>query len=739
MKKTITITLLAIALMASFFSQAQPTEQIQKLRAADSTDILSFGTSVSISGNYAIVGIQDQYVNPGAAYIFYNNEGIWEQQAKLTTYDGDVPDLFGFSVCISGDYAIVGAFIDDLDQGAAYVFEKPAGGWSDMTQTAKLTASDAASGDNFGYSVSISGDYVVVGAYGAGDGSYVGAAYIFEKPATGWADMTQTAKLTASDGDDNDDFGIKVSISGDYAIVGASQRWYDHGSAYVFEKPATGWTDMTQTAKLTASDGDESDFFGTSVSISGDYAIVGAYGDDYNGSRTGSAYVFEKPAGGWSDMTQTAKLTASDGELGDYFGFHAVSISDDYAIVGACGVGSYYVGAAYIFVKPATGWADMTEKAKLTASDGAEGDWFGISVCISGDYAIVGAHGDDVSGDPSGEAEGSAYIFGLPICAGFQIICPPDVRIECDESTDPANTGMALSISGCGYVTFTFSDVTTTPASDDDYYTITRTWTATDENGNTSSCDQTITVNPCSCLIEDNTEPVLIVVSDPITFWPPNHKYEAINIGQLFVSVTDNCVDLSVNDVYIDSVTSDEEEDAPGNNDGSTLDDIVISSACDTVYLRRERNKKGNGRVYTINLAVDDGNGNTGTAACQVHVPIGKDEAAIEDEVAYEEECGGLKSSFVAFIDDDIQLTNYPNPFNGNTTITFTLTETDNTTLKVYDTFGKEVATLFDGMAESGQQYTLNFSSGNLSKGIYLYHLQSGNKVSVVKKMILIK
>ncbi|MFC2101717.1 SBBP repeat-containing protein [Bacteroidota bacterium] len=324
-------------------------------------------------------------------------------------------------------------------------------------------------------------------------------------------------------------------------------------------------------------------------------------------------------------------------------------------------------------------------------------------------------------------------------CEGPQIICPADVRIECDESTDPANTGMVLYIGGCGEVTITFSDATTTPATPEDYYTITRTWTATDENGNTSICDQTITVNPCSCKTEDNTDPTLIVVSDPITIWPPNHKYEAIDVGQLLVSVTDNCVNLFVSDVYITSVTSDEEEDAPGNDDGSSLDDIVISLACDIVNLRRERNKKGNGRVYTINLAVDDGNGNTGTAVCQVNVPISKYEAAIEDDVAYGEECGGSESSAVAFTEYDIQLTNYPNPFNGNTTITFTLIETDNTTLKVYDTFGKEVAILFDGMAESGQQYTLNFSSGNLSEGIYLYRLQSGNNVSVVKKMILIK
>ena len=189
-----------------------------------------------------------------------------------------------------------------------------------MTQTAKLTASDGAASDYFGYSVAISGDTVVVGAYydDIGANTDQGSAYVFVKPESGWADMTQTAKLTASDGAASDYFGSSVAISGDTVVVGA---YYDdiganadQGSAYVFVKPASGWADMTQTAKLTASDGAADDYFGNSVAISGDTVVVGAYDDDI-GSNTdqGSAYVFVKPANGWADMTQTAKLTASDG------------------------------------------------------------------------------------------------------------------------------------------------------------------------------------------------------------------------------------------------------------------------------------------------------------------------------------------------------------------------------------------------------------------------------------------
>ncbi len=243
--------------------------------------------------------------------------------------------------------------------------------------------------------------------------------------------------------------------------------------------------------------------------------------------------------------------------------------------------------------------------------------------------------------------------------------------------------------------------------------------------------------NTCSfdVVVTDNEAPVLTAISTPITLWPPNHKYETIDMSQLFVSVDDNCGVLTIDDVYITSVSSDEVEN--GSGDGNTVDDIVIDSDCSSVDLRKERSGNENGRVYTIYMAVDDGNGNTGTSSCQVHVPHDKNGTAIDDGMAYEVEC--FKSAFASFTGDDIQLMNYPNPFNGSTTVSFTLTETENTTLKVYDTFGKEVATLFDGMAESGQEYKFEFSSGNLAKGIYVYRLQSGTDVSVVKKMILMK
>jgi hypothetical protein len=261
---------------------------------------------------------------------------------------------------------------------------------------------------------------VVVGANGDDNPNYnSGSAYVFEKPVGGWADMTETAKLSASDGAVSDAFGYSVAISGDTVVVGANgdNDPSNSGSAYVFEKPEGGWADMTETAKLNADDGAVDDEFGSFAAISEDTVVVGAPGvDTTNGVTTydvGRAYVFEKPVSGWADMTQTAKLNAGDGAANDKFGY-CVAISGDTAVIGAWGADSY-IGAAYVFDKLVSGWADMTETARLTADDGLAYDYFGHSVTISLDTVVVGAHGDDDNGNSSG----SAYVFTpADLCEG---------------------------------------------------------------------------------------------------------------------------------------------------------------------------------------------------------------------------------------------------------------------------------------------------------------------------------
>ena len=287
-------------------------------------------------------------------------EYLQAQIAKLTASDGVAGDLFGHSVAVDGDTAVVGAYEDESEKGAAYVLAKDSSGaWN---QVAKLTASDGEAGDIFGWSVAVDGDTVVVGA------RYDDSAYVFTKPGTGWATATETAKLTASDGVVGDWFGQSVAVDGDTVVVGASED-DGSGSAYVFTKAADSvWTDATQTAKLTASDGDDFDEFGKSVAVDGDTVVAGAPNND----GYGSAYVFIKPAAGWGDATQTAKLTpgATDDEaagLAGTFGA-AVAVDGDTVVVGASAY-SGSQGRAYVFTKPSGGWEDAERTAELATSD----------------------------------------------------------------------------------------------------------------------------------------------------------------------------------------------------------------------------------------------------------------------------------------------------------------------------------------------------------------------------------
>lgn len=345
--------------------------------------------------------------------------------------DGAPNDRFGGSVSISGDYALVGAFNDDnganFGQGSAYVFVRNETGW---TEQAKLTASNGASGDNFGISVSISGDYALVGAH-VGGNTNQGSAYVFVRTGSTWAEQVE---LTANDGASGEHFGNSVSISGDYALVGAYNDSNGPsnpaiGSAYIFVRSGTSWT---QQAKLIASDGVPTDYFGCSVAISGDYAIVGAYLDDIVATvDQGSAYVFVRSGTSW---TQQAKLTANDGATGDLFG-QSVAISGNYALVGAYFDDNGAItnqGSAYVFIRSGSTW---TQQAKLIANDGAASDAFGVSVALSGDYALVGAISDDVGTNTN---QGSAYVFVRTSASWSQ------VRLITDNS--PANTQNGISV-----------------------------------------------------------------------------------------------------------------------------------------------------------------------------------------------------------------------------------------------------------------------------------------------------
>jgi MYXO-CTERM domain-containing protein len=320
----------------------------------------------------------------------------FDEQARLTATDGKRNDFFGGSVAISGDTAVVGAYYHDLlsagtDAGVVYVYTRSGTTWS---LQAELAASDAATESIFGGCVGISGDTMVVGAPWAtvGATSQAGAAYVFTRSGTTW---TQRAKLTASDGKAHDFFGISCAITSDSILIGAyyapSGIATNAGAAYVFLRSGLSWS---QQAKLQASDANSNDHFGIVVALEADSALIGAYDADLpSKTDAGVAYVFARSLGTWS---QQAKLTAMDANGTAHFG-GAVALSGDTALVGALGAlngSSLSTGASYVYARSGTTW---TQQAKLLSSDGADGDYFGTGVALSGDSAIIGAGRSDIS------------------------------------------------------------------------------------------------------------------------------------------------------------------------------------------------------------------------------------------------------------------------------------------------------------------------------------------------------
>jgi len=405
----------------------------QQLTASDGSAYDGFSVP-AIDGDKIVVGAFHDDVNGtfnlGSAYVFVNQATVWTQQAHLLPTlpsNCGTSDAYGWSVAINGDTVVIGAWADDVganqDQGSAYVLDRNQGGPNHWGVVKLLVASDGASytednglvyGDGFGISVAVEGDTIVVGAFQAKVETkrLQGAAYVFERNNGGSNNWGEVKKLTASDGIASSRFGGVVSIDNNTIIIG-SVNFFDanaQGSAYLFERNLGGPDNWGEVRKLTASDGAAGDVFGGAVSISGDSAIVGAYAHDGPNPDQGAAYIFERSAGGQNGWGEVKKLTASDGELNDYFG-HRVAISGDHLIVGAfsnnIGVNAEQ-GAAYIFERNAGGANNWGEVKRLIASDGEADDELGISVGISGDTALVGAYLDDVGQNVN---QGSAYIF----------------------------------------------------------------------------------------------------------------------------------------------------------------------------------------------------------------------------------------------------------------------------------------------------------------------------------------
>jgi hypothetical protein len=349
----------------------------------------------------------------------------WQQHAELTVRKGIYTDDFGVSVAISGNTVVVGApyatIGSNKSQGAAYLFVKPKGGWKNMTQTAKLTASDGGADSYFGSSVAIDGGTVLIGSEGVGPFG----AYIFVKPARGWKTGTETVELP------NADLCSAVGISGDTAVCA-------RGTALVYVKPKSGWKSIQgYDAELMASD--DSGYGFSTISIDQNTIVAG---DTYVNNGNGGAYVFVKPSSGWhGTMTQTAKLTASDAFY--YMGFagslsvtrNTVAVGGPYAMNGA-----KTTGAVYIFVKPSAGWMNMNQTAKLFASPQQYYCGFGFSVAIRGGTLVVGA----ILGD---FPLGATYVYLRPL-GGWTSTGTYDAMFSALDGQTYDNFGWSVSLSG---------------------------------------------------------------------------------------------------------------------------------------------------------------------------------------------------------------------------------------------------------------------------------------------------
>ncbi len=391
-----------------------------KIVAADAADSAYLGISAAVDGSIAVVGAPGADSSKGAAYVYYRNNGgtnVWGQAAKLVAADAEASDSFGVSVAVSGDYILVGASSKDgagTDRGAAYVFYRNQGGTDAWGQVKKLVAGTLEDGAGFGAVAAMNGSTAAIGASGEdGAGTNRGAVYVFDRDQGGDGNWGQVARLTASTPEDSEQFGYSVALNGDLLIVGVPGRdgaGSNRGSAAIYSRDLGGADAWGLVKTLLPVDPSDESWFGYSVSINGAFAVVGAPGEDGAGSTRGAAYMFERSLGGTDGWGQIKKLGASDATDSDQFGY-SVSIDRDadLVVVGgpyADGAGTQ-IGHAYVFTPDKGGTDNWGQFQLLDATDAANYDLLGYSVAVSGDFILAGAPGED----GAGTLRGAAYMF----------------------------------------------------------------------------------------------------------------------------------------------------------------------------------------------------------------------------------------------------------------------------------------------------------------------------------------
>ncbi len=416
---------------------AIPLVSQTKLIADDAFKDSGFGWAVAVDGDTAVVSAFADYDNLGAAYVYERTGSGWQQVAKLTAsdgVDGENGDFLGISLAISGDTVVLGAALDDnengTDAGAVYVYVKPADGWpAAMTETVKIMAPTAAPDRGFGSAVSLKGDTLVVGSPGKDDALVSGDVFVYERSGTAWA-LKATLNVAGLTGSDS--FGTILDFDGETIAVGAFGQDSSKGAVYVYNKPAGGWSDKGHDALLIADDAQANDFFGGSVAVDGDTILVGANGRDDNGSKSGAAYVFVHTGSGW---VQQAKLMASDAKALDNFGY-SVDLAGNTALIGASHFSDEAADAIYLFTRSGGNWS---EQGKIGDPDGKAGSKFGMSVAIDSSATILlaGAFGADAGTGRAEKDAGAAYLFELE--------APVDLALVKQDDIDPVRVGQTFT------------------------------------------------------------------------------------------------------------------------------------------------------------------------------------------------------------------------------------------------------------------------------------------------------
>ena len=419
------IGLLAVTTTCPTFAAQQTVAEV-KLVPSQGGEYEHFGTSISADGVYVIVGAPAPLpAEKGGSAFVYKREGqTLVEQARLVKPGGEEMDLFGRSVAISGDYAVVGVPGHDIgrgiDNGAAFVYRRDGENWA---RQAMLVAGDPGGGDEFGYSVGIDGDYIIVGAQ---HGDVNGCAYVFMRNGEEWA---QQAKLSGGGGPHADRFGYSVAIDGPYAIVGDPEDVQNGaGSAYVFVRDGTSWSPQ---ARLSSADGEPMDMFGAAVAIDGNRAVVGAPEQDCKepfSAEAGVGHIFGRDGTGWTEVAALRAAEPEDIDIPSFYAGASVSISGNRVVLGAIGgVGPSageltFTGTAYLYEGAGGNWEGVQ---KLIPNDGIEGGNFGCAAAVSGDLIIVGS----THTHPLAHESGAAYAYGVKTVER-EPAGPPKIAVE---------------------------------------------------------------------------------------------------------------------------------------------------------------------------------------------------------------------------------------------------------------------------------------------------------------------